>query len=243
MNSKKDINCQHIDNFIVNELMIVAYPNKLVFGEPILKNQKFFFSKWTYFEIVPSFYSLWITILREILQIITTDVTKEKIQIFFKDEVSYSWSCEKGIVTFYLQENTIVKFALNFNIMIFNEFLVGFQHLFFKPFVLQPWVYVPFATLVREKSVDEIKAIDNLSVFKITRNVCPSKNREILHHIAEMVIRYQNILIQAKDLSVLVPEVFNLPTNLSQLPSIETQDLHLNLSDNEDIASASIISQ
>lgn len=213
MKSDKNLSEKHLDSYLVDEFMLAAYPNKLVFGKALIKKRNLYFSKWTYLEIVPNFYSEWIKALREMAPYLTESKLKEKTVIAFKDDYIIYWSSENEIVTFHLEQNNSTKLKLEFNILIYNEFLNAFKQLFFKPFVLQPWVYIPFSSLIEKMSEEEISTINDQSVFKIAQKFSSSKNSDIIYNISEMILRYKNILKQSKLLSHLVPE---LP-NLSQL--------------------------
>ena len=208
MKLDENIVCGHVDSFLVKDLMLVAYPNRLVFGKPIIKVRNLAFLKWTFLEIEPDYYSIWIDGIKQILVLLVAKKSNQKTKLLQENNYIISWSFdnESGTATFYLDHQNEPKFTLTLNLALLSDFLVAFKELFFKPFVLKPWAYRPLKTFIEKMKKEEVDSIDKTNAFHFAEKICVTRNPHILYYVSEILERHKDPLKNAIDLKELIPE-------------------------------------
>lgn len=227
MKPDKNIYSEHVDNCLVRDFMLVAYPSTLVFGKPFIKNRNFNFIKWTYFIIEPDYYSNWVNAIKTIISSMSERNPEHEKQRLSQDGTFItSWSFKNGKTTFYLEHLNILKFKLDLNFTLLSAFLRAFKQLFFKPLVLKPWAYIPLETLINHKNEDKIKTISLKSAFKIAQKICASKSPQIIHYVAEILLRHKDLLKIAVELSELTIPKIDLASLSTFVKKNQSESVH-----------------
>jgi len=198
------INSEPIDIFPLKNYFLVAYPNFLVLGTPIVNNLQITFLENSYIKLNPCYYKDWkISFDKIAKEIANSDLSKninnpEVIVEYFT--FSITWILDNKHFIIKLNNHLQNKTQIILDVIEFYNVYNGICALFFKPMCLPPFIIFMFKVIIDTKPlliIKRVKNIQNALQFVKKLNLFEDDYPKTIL-AAENVLRFQNELILHK---------------------------------------------
>ena len=189
MSNKLEISESHLDSFSIKDNLLVAYPNKLIYGCPTYINSTLHFKKNYYLKIRLCDLEKFYLELINMIAFFECEVTEEQKTIFKDSLVSCTWSGDelstagerkKTVKIFLIEKDNSMVFSFDKDSV--QLFLIGFGELLPQCLCLNEECYQCFVYLL-----NHFLTFKKPTVLAVSKNIAALTKRSLFQCIKRIV--------------------------------------------------------